>query len=381
MREKLTNTARLDEEMSRAALDAVVACSPNTVFYTSGALVVAQRKTSPNFASRLVEDRFAFVVVPRREAPTLLLSQEEYTPAAVEAWARDIRCYSPHQQPPVEALAGILRERGLASARVGVEKRYITAEQLERLEQLLPAARIEACDDLFDVVRAVKTEGEIIQLKRAANATEEAILGAFRTGRVGETEKDMADRMVANVLRLGAEGPYGMVLGSGENVTHVHNHPGPRRLQDGDLIHVDFGGKFDGYASDLARMAVVGFPSQRRRDKYATLWEAYRGTIKGIRPGMRACDVFDLCRVEFDKVGAEFNRVHVGHSFSLGGHDNPMLQPSEQMVLERNMTLCIEPSLQDGADRYHIEDIVRLTEGEPELLSDFSSTESLFAIV
>jgi hypothetical protein len=51
------------------------------------------------------------------------------------------------------------------------------------------------------------------------------------------------------------------------------------------------------------------------------------------------------------------------------------------MPLEPNMTICLEPVLRDGSDIYHIEDIIRITDGAPVVLSDLSSTEQMFSIV
>jgi Xaa-Pro aminopeptidase len=100
-----------------------------------------------------------------------------------------------------------------------------------------------------------------------------------------------------------------------------------------------------------------------------------------MRPGVRACDLYDFCRKAFADEGLRFSRPHVGHSFSLGGHDNPMLQPGEEAVLEADMVFYVEPVYIDsGYGGYHLEDLVLVTEGEPEILVDYSSTEQLFTI-
>lgn len=381
MREKLMNERRLVEEVAKAGLDAVVACQPNTVFYTSGALVVAQRKTSGSIVSRLIEDRAAFVLLPGGLAPTLVVSEEEAGQARLEAWAADLESYAPYVESPTMKLAEVLRRRGLANGQIGIEMRYVTAHHLEELERLLPGARFVECDAVFSRVRAIKTEGEIVRLKRAANATEEAILHTFRTARVGETEKQLADRMAAQVRRLGAEGTYGLVLAIGENMLHVHNRPGTSELKRGDLMRVDFGGKFDGYASDIVRMAVVGTPTEQQRRMYGVLRNVHRRTIEKMHPGVPARDLFAFCQRAFAEAGIDFALPHIGHGFSLGGHERPEIQPFEEMCLEPNMTICIEPLIKDEKAAYHIEDLVLVTENEPILLSDMTSTEELFMVV
>ena len=59
-------------------------------------------------------------------------------------------------------------------------------------------------------------------------------------------------------MRLGADDIYLSVLGAGENSLHAHNKAGERKLKKGDIVRTDYGGKFNGFASDLARMGVVG---------------------------------------------------------------------------------------------------------------------------
>jgi len=379
---KLMNRAKYREEAEKGRLDGVVAASPNTVFYTTGALVLAQRKTAPNYSSRLIDDRPAYAVLDSLGTEVrLIVSEVEKSLAGEESWVEEVWAYREYREDPVGLLAEAIQELGLARGRVGIEKKYLRQSEVDRLVGLLPEAEFVESDSLWDRVRAVKTPGEIEILKRAANITEEAIYRAFRLARIGWTEKQLADTMIDNILALGADSLYLCIVGVGKNSLHAHNQPGSKRLERGEVVRIDFGGKFHGYGSDVARTAVVGRASGRQREVYGKLRRAQRRTIRQMKAGVRACDLYHVCRQAFADEGLELSMPHVGHSFSLGGHDNPMLQPGEEAVLEADMVFYVEPLYIDGDQGgYHVEDLVLVTEGEPEILVDYSSTEQMFTI-
>jgi Xaa-Pro aminopeptidase len=67
----------------------------------------------------------------------------------------------------------------------------------------------------------------------------------------------------------------------------------------------------------------------------------------------------------------------------MGGHENPMLQPTNTQVLEPGMLLAVEPTFKARPDqRYHVEDLVEVTADGANILTDWKSTEEMieFAI-
>jgi Xaa-Pro dipeptidase len=379
----MMNVARYQKEVNEKDLAGVVAASPNSVFYSTGALVFSQRKTSPQSSSRLVDDRPAYAVLDESATQArLIVSEVEKSLACEETWLKDVLVYREFKDNPVVFLADAIRDLGLANKRVGIEKSYLRQSEIEQLKQLLPEATFLESDSLWNRVRAVKTPAEIQILKRAANITEEALYKALRSAKIGWEERQLADLMVDNLLELGANSIYICVVGAGMNAMDGSNRPGSYRLSRGDLVHLDFGGKFNGYGSDIARTAIVGRASKHQRDTYKRYLNAHRRTINYMRPGVQACDVFAFWKKAIVEEGLKNSLPHAGHGFALGGHDFPMLQPREKTILEPNMLFYVEPLFKDSElnEAYHEEDLVLITEGDPEILTDYSGTEEMFTI-
>ena len=371
-REKAMNVAEFERALGESGLDVLVAASPWNVFYTSGALIATQT---------YIRDRLALTVMPKKGDDALLVCDIEASLAKHESWIEDVRSYVEGAQSPVSLLADVLEEKRLAEGRVGIEKRYLTSEYHEELVEALPKATIEACDSLLDEVRSIKTEGEIERFQQAALATERALVEAFREARAGQTEKELQQSILINLFRLGSSRIRFVVFAVGDQGVHVHPQARERELRPGDLVRVDTGGVFNGYGSDVARMAVVGEPTDLQRDLYRKHWEVQRKAIGYMRPGVRACDVFEYCARVYSDFGLDFRLPHVGHCFGLRGHETPILQPYDTQELRANMLICIEPVYLDkNVGSFQIEDLVLIKEGGAELLTTYADTEELFVI-
>lgn len=361
--------SRMSAALARYNFDAALAISMENVFYLSGAWITTQKA---------IPDRLAIVVWPREGQPALITCTIEESLARRDSRIADIHGYVEFQTSPIEKLAEVLRAMGLERARLGFERKYLTADYYDELRERLPDAHWSGSDRLFDEVRMIKSDDEIARLARAAQTTDAVIWEAFQSARVGRTEKEIGDWMQMQLLARGADEGIFMVLGAGDSAGLAHPSPRARALQDGDVLRVDFGGLFGGYFSDLARSMVVGRATAQQRDAYARLWAAQQETIAAIRPGARACDVFHLCERRARESGLDFNMPHIGHSLGIGLHEHPMLSPRNETPLEENMALAVEPICRnpDGTV-FHIEDLVIVRKDGPQIVSRAGRWERL----
>ena len=146
-------------------------------------------------------------------------------------------------------------------------------------------------------------------------------------------------------------------------------------------MRVDFGAIWDGYGSDVARMAVVGEPSDEQREMYRKHRQVERKAIEFMRPGVRGCDVYKCCEEAYAESGIHYPGPHAGHGFGLAGHEIPMLQPYNQEEFRPNMLICIEPVIMfKELGGFQVEDLVLITEDGSQILTDYSDTEELFVI-
>ena len=362
------NVERFEDLLAESGLDALVASSLENVSYLSGARMVMQR---------LIPDRLALLLWPGQGDPAIVLCRGEDVACRPDCWIEDMRSYTEFVTSPVDLLADIVAEKGLARDRLGLEKHSLPSAYVDRLRKRLPGATLVDCGDLMDRARMIKTADEIDALAQAGRATDLAIRGAFERATIGDSEKKVADEITAGVTSAGADVLNFMFLGTGTRSFEWHARPGATRLEAGHVLHTDVAGNFTGYWSDLARTAFVGSPSPRQRDIYDRLFQAHVETLEAVRPGLRAGDLYAICEAAYQKVGLPFQMAHLGHGLGLGLHEHPMLKPTTDELLQPGMVLCIEPAYLDpGVAGYHIEDLVLVTDDGREVLTDYESGRS-----
>jgi len=352
---------RLFSLMRAQGLDFVVAASPENVHYLSGTKIETQVS---------IRDRLALVVWPLGEEPTMLVCNLEEAQARDESWIKDIRAYFEFKTLPVELLAATLRERGLCGKRAGIELGYLTARDYMALARLLPGLEPVDCSRLFEHVRMVKSAQEVDVMSRAAYATDYVIRKTFENIGLGKTEKQIATELQVNLIEAGADSQVFSVLTIGDHGCLTHPAATDRPARAGEIVRTDFGGSFRGYNSDLARTCVIHRPEQRQLDIYKWLWEFHERLLEEVGPGVRVAHLFELCKKLFEGRGLPFVRPHIGHGLGLAVHEEPIINPYSEILLEPNMIICVEPNhLVPGVEKYHVEDTILVTETGHKVLS------------
>lgn len=361
---------RLQKMVEGSGYDAVVATSFANVYYASGALIMTQIS---------IPDRLAAVIWPVHADPVLVLCSIEASMGERDSWIRDMRTYEEFVTSPGMLIAEVLKEKVQPCRRVGVEMRHLTAHYIDEIRHALPGVEFVACDGLLEKARAVKDADEVKRLTSAAQVTDQAIWDAFKAAAPGHRERDVAADFQRRLLGGGSDTVAFCILASGENTALAHPIASSRVLRDGDLLRVDVGGSFQGYFSDLARTMVVGRASQRQRDVYRRLWEVQETVIAAVCPGIRAGDLYDLCARSFQRLGLSFEMPHIGHSLGIGLHEAPIIKPHDGTELLPGMMLAIEPlHFEPTGERYHVEDLIEVTESDPRIVSRAGNWETLF---
>ncbi len=352
--------ARMGRAMAEAGLDALVAVSPENVLYSSGTNIMTQR---------MIPDRLALVVWGRDDAQTLIVCTIEQSQAEKESWISDIRGYVEFAESPVAVLASVLKERGFARGRIGIEMRYLVANYYRELLAALPEAELVAADAVFDRVRMIKTPTEIDLIGHAFMVTDQVIRATFEGSHIGTTEKQVVEVLESGLKRAGADAVAFTILSTGPNTLMAHPAPSDMAIAPGFILRTDSGGSFKGYFSDVARTAMAAPVSAEQRRYYESLVAIQEKTIAAMKPGVRACDLFHLCKAAFEEHGLAFSMPHIGHSIGLNVHEFPMISPQTTEPLQPGMLICIEPLFRSKEGIYHTEDLVLVTEGVPKILS------------
>ncbi len=355
------NIAAIRSLIVDGKLDALVCMAPENFTYLSGAYISTLSTIRP---------RQGFAVVPRNGDPALVICSIERNQAAAESWIGDIRVYTEFLETPVDALATLLKEKGLASATVGIDLDYLPASSFERLKDALPGLRLVDTGGKVAAIRAVKTPEEIAVLERTTRATHRAVMDAMAASQPGETERQMANRVANGLVEGGANGILFLHFGSGERSGHVHGYASDAVTGESEIIRMDVAGCYGPWSSDLARTYSSGAPTATQRDVYRRLREIQAETIASMRPGVPAEDVFFTCHRAFEARGLDCFLPHIGHSFGVELHEAPMIRPGDKTPLAAGMAINIEPMTfdSDGAC-YHTEDLVLITPDGNRLLT------------
>ncbi len=369
------NVAALDQACAMLGVEALIATCPKNVFYYSGsptARIHVRNRSWPRTTGPVMP----MVLVPRRGPNTLVVSRSDEPATREESWVEDVRTFEAFVESPSADLARAVADRGLGRARLGYEADGMTAEELADLKQALPAVEFVPADEKMEWIRSIKTPGELDHMKRGADLTDDAIVEAFTSARVGDTEWDVHSQVIAGVMERGGEYCRGLFQAGSSNDLPFGG-TGQKRLEWGDIIHIDYAAYFDGYPANLSRVGVMGEPSPEQEQRYADLLGVEKDVIAYMKSGVIARDVFWFCREAFKRRGHTHTAAIVGHNLGLGYHDRPMITDAETMPLETNNVVALEPVL---VWAYHIQDQVIVTPTGGVLQSDKFDTSRLFVM-
>ena len=369
-REYLENTLRGD--MEAADVDAVIGVSPENVQHLAGVFIASQR---------MIRDRLAFAVYLRKGPPMFVVSTVNKYTAENRSWIDEVITYTEHVVLPIDGLIGALKDSGLESGRIWMEMGALPARDADHLRAALPNLTLLDAENVLDRSRMIKSPGEIKFITNIAGVWEKAVHDGFTSARVGESEKVVSDRIIANILAGGAQWVPFTIFNSGQHTLINHWVPDETPLERGNIVMVDMVGFFGGYYTDSARMAIVGEESAEQRDAYHRMRTVQRELIKMIKPGVVAKDVYKHAVDVSRDLGMEFSGPDVGHSLGLRLHEYPILSMFEEQTLAKDMIMCVETSqLFEGLGRFHIEDIVHVTEEGAKILTSLMNTESMTVI-
>jgi Xaa-Pro dipeptidase len=351
--------AKVRTLMQAEYLDALVIANPENFFYLSGVRLLMQR---------LVPNQFSFVILAE-ERTVLVTVHSDADHARRDSRVKNIIEYG-HTDTPVEALAMVISELGLARGRIGIETDFLPAAEFSALTHRLNDSTWVSAGTILRDARMRKSPDEISVLRTGQHRTELAITAAVAMSQEGDSEQEMAQRIGANFFTYGAEAVDFILLTIGKNSTVFHLLPGPDRARRGDIVHLDCGASFGNYRSDLSRNFAIGDATRGQRDTYARLWDVQRAVIGAIRPGVLVRTLVAHYVTAMRDVGLEPPGDHLGHGIGLSSHEYPELTGDCDVELMPGMVLAIEPNtFVQGDARYDIEDVVVVTEQGSEMLS------------
>lgn len=243
--------------------------------------------------------------------------------------------------------------------------------RIQKLQQRYPVCKFKDVVPLIDSLRVIKTPAEIEILRRNGRISAEAIKQAMLTSRPGVFEYEIEASAMHVILKNGARGAaYPPIVGSGANTCILHYEKNSRRVEEGDLILMDFGADLDYLCMDISRTwPASGKFTPEERQVYEIVLEVQKACLEAYRPGVTAADVEKHVAEVMKKksLDARGQRGGIGHYVGLATHDvGPRGVP-----LEEGMVFAIEPGLYYPEKKIgvRIEDTVLITKDGCEVLT------------
>jgi len=243
-----------------------------------------------------------------------------------------------------------------------------------KIQERIPGVMIEDRTDILRQMRSRKSDAEIALTRHAIEITAAGLDAALRVLHPGSGESPVAGA-IENTYRIhGAHGPsggvtaYNTIAGSGIRGTLLHYRANDGPTDAGDLMVIDTGAQFAGYAADITRTyPVSGKFTAEQKELYELVLAAQAASIKVARPGATMTDVNNASREVFDKKGMLDHFWHgIGHHLGLQVHDTDpgtALQPGHLITIEPGLYI---PERKIGI---RIEDDILITRGGNENLS------------
>jgi len=251
-------------------------------------------------------------------------------------------------------------------------------------------------------LRVLKSSDEIEIMQTAADIAAEAHCEAMKAAKPGMQEYQIEALIEQVFRRHGAAGPaYTSIVGAGANATVLHYINNDGRLRDGDLLLVDAGAEYKGYASDITRtFPINGRYTKPQREIYDLVLKAQMECVEMVRPGVthdqlkqHSIEVLTEGMVELgllngkpeelikEKKYEKFYMHGLGHMLGIDVHDvGRYYFGQESRALESGVVMTVEPGIyiapdtQDVPQQYlgigvRIEDDVLCTSNGPRVLT------------
>jgi len=271
---------------------------------------------------------------------------------------------------PLAALQAALEDIGALKVEKVVLDETMRADFALLLLGALPDATHSFTAETIGALRMRKDAAEFAKLKMNAGIADRAMQQAFAAIKPGMTETELAAVVKGHFASEGAT-PAFWIVGAGGNGAFPHHQTGGRKLEEGDAVVIDIGGRKDGFPSDITRMAVVGRPPEAYGQIHTIVEKAVQAALKAAKPGVTAKEVDAAARNVIDGAGyGEFFVHRTGHGMGIDGHEPPYITATSETVLEEGMVFSIEPGIYlPGRFGIRLEEIVILREDGPEILS------------
>jgi Xaa-Pro aminopeptidase len=273
----------------------------------------------------------------------------------------------------IEGLSNLINDLGLRG--IGFEGQDLTYQAHKEFAEKVSGGELIPINERVKNIRALKDDGEIELIKRAIDIASKSLRENVRRIMPGNQEREIALELEFSMRRNGADSiAFDTIVVSGDRSALPHGKPGEKRINRDEFVIVDFGAGYRGYYSDETCTFFCGKPNRRQKEVYQIVKDAHDKAISSVRPGMKAVEIDAVARGWIRDAGYRDYFGHgTGHGVGLAVHENPVIGPESEDIVEEGMVFTIEPGIYiPGWGGVRIEDMVLVTGNGCEVLTDLS---------
>jgi Xaa-Pro aminopeptidase len=255
-------------------------------------------------------------------------------------------------------------------------------ESVALIRAAIPHATLKDIAPQLYSMRQIKSEGELALMQKAIDLSVDAHFDAMHTMHPGLFEYQIAARMKEIHEWGGCEREaYAPIVGAGFNSTVLHYSALDSEIKDGDVVVIDVGGEYAGYAADITRtLPANGHFTPRQGEIYDIVLGAQNAALAAVKPGAMLYEGKDSLQqivIDYiknskgrDEEGRTLERYYphgVSHHIGLDVHD----PEDRDRPLEPGMVISVEPGIYIPEENVgvRIEDDVLVTKDGYRLMS------------
>lgn len=371
------------EVMKKNQLDALLASSPQNVFYSSGFLYLATADNSIFFLLRNIGP--AFTLMPVGKEPVLIAPNSGRATAERFCTVKDRQFYkvaasvemgsSSQSRKATFSILQLVKENfrslGLIGGRIGIEGLDLPLNFYRGLHESFPKIEWVDAQEIFFELRAIKQIDEVERVRQATQLATSGLETAITAIKEGATEREIIAIYKEEVVRRGGSWCNTKFCAGRENGATISHQPSDYALRPNDPFIFDIGAVVQGYTTDLARMGYLGKPDKEGIKLYEVLRGAQEKAIQAMKPGVPVSEVFNIAQSYVQESGyPDYTRNNIGHGVGIDFEEEPFISPDSTWKIQEGMTLAVEiPFYDTKLGGFNVEDVVYITERGVEVLS------------
>lgn len=320
--------------------------------------------------------------------PILLIGPESLTFASDRSRIKDIRKLAAFRESSnpeypghtldtfndvIEDLMKNNMPKRVGIAGYNIMPHYLLAELKETLNKYEDVEIIRA-DDIVMQLRMIKSNSEIECMRFAGQITAKTMDYVIENIKPGMTELQVRGMASSKMFELGAENEAypGWVL-AGEGGNQAISRARHKKISNNELVHLQFGARYEGYASTIGRPIILGKPEKWILDAIKAGYEGYESVFNQLYTGNNASNVSSVFYSAMKANGyKDWLLYGPCHGTGLMEGEPPWIEDGTDFMLEENMTFCICLFMGNKMGYgFRLEDSIRVLKNRPENMTNY----------